>query len=388
MINLRKAVKTIAGVVMSLTLACAAVPVTMASATTITFLQGDVSGDGAVSIADATMLTRYLSGGVAVDSNQLTRMDVVQNKVIEKQDYNKIVGYCTGLATPQNVTADVLTTVNNESRAYRVYDCDNNNQYVGSYTLSASTSAASINSKIFETMDDYKDSENLNTVKITSDTGYSTGFIVDDNVVVTAAHCICSIKGQFFQNLRVEVYDADTTKIIDTYDADFVHIPQLYYNNIPSGPWVNYDYALIYVKNNNKNEDLSKHGIWSLGYMTDEFMTTGSNVIASGFTEEGESKPFSRYYSCGPIIPVPDNLPNDDPELRFNAGAQSYGGKSGGPVYYETTYNNNVVKSVVGITVGGGNNGDSNVWGTRITPTVAKFFLDNTNIERYANRYN
>lgn len=67
-------------------------------------------------------------------------------------------------------------------------------------------------------------------------------------------------------------------------------------------------------------------------------------------------------------------------DLKFNTTAYATLIKSGGPIYYNSTYNNNTIKTVLGIFTNHGET-DYSTWGVRITPTLARFYLSNPNIE-------
>lgn len=392
--KLKKLLSIAMSVGMIATSAVATMPANTVSATSITFKQGDVNGDGSVTIADLTAVSQYLSGNRGATAQQITRMDATQNKVIEEQDRIMIYDCIDGYTTPQTVTADVYTNVDDSSRTYYVYDCETTNR-IGNYTLSANSIPTNISTYVtrFENTDDYPDYENTNTVQVTRDfiednqlkRSIGSGFIVDDHVIATAAHCVYNENG-CLPDLKIRVCNAISDEIA-VYDAKTIHVPHLYEYYLDGSYWQNYDYALIYVE-----EDLSQYGKWSLGCMTTEFMATGSDVTASGFTGDDDSvdKPFGRYYSRGAI----DNFNQDsygynNKNLTFHSLAKVYGCKSGGPVYYESDYDDTTIRTVVGITShykeDQYGNTDNTVWGTKITPTLLKFFLNNPNIESYVN---
>jgi len=376
--KLKKTVKSLAAAVITLSLACVTVPFTASAntdTTTISFWQGDVNGDGDVSTADVVLVLRYLNGSVGASVQQLTRMDVFTNKVIEMQDYNKILDFAANIETPQFVESELYSAIDCTSRRYSKYDYELEKE-MGNYVITANTSSAGVNSRIFETYNDYRDYENLNTVQLDLDGNIGSGFIVGEHVVATAAHCLYGSDGNggftFCPNVEINVYNAAGTQIVQTYTPVSAHIPVNYRAHLTIGDGFedNYDYALLYVE-----EDLSSHGIWSLGCMTTEFMATGSNVIASGFT--AHDSVYSRYYSRGPIRnPVEIDTGKNNMDLRFTSESKLYGGKSGGPVYYEATYGGNTIKSVIGIGTGAEPQ-SNNTWGTRITPTILQFYLNN-----------
>ncbi|HCB96542.1 MAG TPA: hypothetical protein DEP65_13820 [Ruminococcus sp.] len=51
---------------------------------------GDVNGDGVLTIADATLIQKYLANIVSLDSKQLAAADVNQDGTIDVIDVTKI----------------------------------------------------------------------------------------------------------------------------------------------------------------------------------------------------------------------------------------------------------------------------------------------------------
>ena len=356
--------------------AVATMPANTVSATSITFKQGDANGDGSVSVADLSAITQYLNGSGAT-AQQITRMDAVQNKVIEMQDYNKVLDVNLGLATAQTVTADVYTNINNETRTYCKHAYGENVPLTSyeEYTISTPSNSSTYALPRATFTHFAQDTENLNTVELVDSNGnaYGSGFIVGEHVIATAAHCVYDkTNNRFAEKFTINAYGSSTVQPTATYEPVEVHIPKLFYVNSTSF-MDNYDYALIYVE-----EDLSNHGIWSLGCMTTEFMETGAVINTSGFTTINNVH--TRYYSSGNIKDYSDMTSKDHNRiaLRFESDACVNGGQSGGPAYYEVTYNNTTIKTVLGVLTGGAETDDTCFsWATRITPTLLRFYLDN-----------
>ncbi|MBQ8435743.1 MAG: dockerin type I repeat-containing protein, partial [Oscillospiraceae bacterium] len=175
MVNLKKYFKAAVSSALALSMALAAVPITASASDTITFLEGDVNDDGYVTVSDVALISKYLNGKSGASSEEITRMDAVQNKVIEMQDYNKILWFVykgNDPTTPEKpdppktVTSEVYTNIDDSSRAYFVYDFESDTQ-IGSYALAANTiSTASTYARTFETYDDYRDNENFYSVNM------------------------------------------------------------------------------------------------------------------------------------------------------------------------------------------------------------------------------
>ncbi len=364
--------------------ALASIPVMNVSATQMTFLQGDVDGDGTSDLSDCILHSKYTAGNYIASNEEVTRMDANQDKVIDASDGNYIMDYALGSATPQSVTMNRYNSyLNNVSMIYLKHDyaSSNVNSYTG-YNLRNTTTS----SRDIPDIENHQDTENINTVKLISHDGYASGFIVDDHVVATAAHCVSRYDNNilsFPQSLSVQILGSNGTSPIATIPAKEIHIPNEYKkarlgNGTNGVDAVNYDYALVYVET-----DLTQYAgveAWNIGYMTDEFMLTGDNVTSSGFTDGDSGQ--TRYFSTGEIhdFTEGDSLRH----LRYHIQSHGGGGKSGGPAYYESVYNGTTIKNAVGIHVGSvidGETGESvDSWGTRITPTIARFWLNNTNI--------
>lgn len=331
-------------------------------------------------------LTNYLKGKNSPDVAVLTRMDADQNKLIDRQDYNKMVAFYIGNETPQTITTSTLISANNETRTYckHVYSDQTPLTTYQTYHLAAPTNSSIVSYSLSNFENDVQDCVNKNVVKLScidsngNKVDYGTGFIVGDNIVATAGHCVYGKnENTFVKGIEVKVYDENCTQVLDTFKALSLHVPYQFVT-ATNGCHDNYDYGLIVVDNaeDNSETQIGDYGKWSPGIMTDEFISTPSNVVTtSGFTTYNGID--SRYYSSGTIIDHDEEANNLKP-LRFSATAISKGGKSGGPVYYESTLGNKLIRSVVGICTGAGFS--SETWGTRMTPTVARFFFNNPNL--------
>ncbi len=347
------------------------------SASAATFLQGDANGDGVINSLDAMYVNYYLLGMVSADGMTLARMDCDSDKVITRNDYNIIMRMNANLQTPVTITADALTTPENSQRTYRRYDVVEG-KAMTDYTLSAVPSMEALASVPTVTSDyiQYEDNENINVVSIQIPTGYGTGFIVSDHLIATAAHCVYDT--QFIVPTSIKIYDEDGTSVIGTATPLEIHVPVNYRLTSSSSYDYNYDYALIYVE-----EDLSEYGVWSMGICTNEFLTAQSVVSSSGFTNINGI--YRRYFSTGNTIPY--GL-NNSTQYRIESTAQGYPGKSGGPTYC-TVAGNSTINAAIGINSAVGYYDDINTGqavylnniSTRVTPSVARFYYNNTYAE-------
>ena len=356
------------------------------SASTIYIKQGDVDNDGYTSISDLVWISHYLHGMNTANSNEITRMDATRDGVIDYQDYNMVVNFNLGIGSPQTYYQEPYDSLNDETRSYYKYSYSNGSVVgtVQPYTLylpGTNTNMLRSAKRALTAPTFIRDYSNINTVQITTSDGLGSGFIVGDHIVATAAHVISggtSNNISIANNIKVKVYDATESSYVE-YNVDSVHVPQDYFTT--SSVDYNYDYALLHIDSqydNDDNKTFEQYNAWNIGYMTSKFIADNGIVVASGFTVPANSPSGStihRYYSSGSIYDDSDTT-----DLRFHANAGSNGGDSGGPVYYNSDYNSEIIKSVVGNVTGGGLGADYKVWGCRMIPTIARFYLNNSNI--------
>lgn len=384
----------------------------------IEYIRGDVNGDGNVSITDVMYVDKYLHGVVSADAETFTRLDATQDGVVDQSDYNLIRDYNLRIQTPANTSSVVCNNIDNSKKSYLKYtfakQTAENNQKVDGYTLdklpeiysqpSSRLKKAPANNGIF------KDRENVNVVKITSSKynpntnkvtiAHGTGFVIGNHVIATAAHCLCGIDDdtqnfEFYTSVKVDMYNESgvsdnnriasytseaangtTDKLTSYKSIKSLHVPRTYREHLlnKDGKESNVDYALIYV-----SEDLSDY-TWDVGCISDEFKNSNTDLIATGITNISSTTP-DRYYSKGKII-------YDNDKYKLHTNALTYAMQSGGPIYYETNYVGETIKTVVGIntqaivtlTKLNGEVIKSEVTGNggiRMTPTLLQFYLNN-----------
>jgi len=344
-------------------------PVSSASATTDTILLGDVSDGDGVTAMDALWVQRYLRGEVTATPRQLTAMDINEDGVIDNTDAHTIL-YKVAMGSFSTVTKELYTVPDNSYVTYYKHNCSSasSTQYTqytiqstNSYPVSTSSLNALNPSSILSV--DNPDYENIECVKVTYSSGQGSGFVVDDHLILTAAHCMYKNNG-FVSNVAVTLYDENMNPSAPI-TASYIHVPK---NYVLNGN-VNYDYALIYV-----DEDLSDYVV-DIGVMTDYFMTTGQDLTTSGFTSYGNVT--QRYYSTGSVTTMA-SYPSEIP-YRFHSNGVAKSGKSGGMVYFESTsspsssYTINY-KSVVGNAT---HTSGLDTFGCRITTSLLRFIYQN-----------
>lgn len=227
------------------------------------------------------------------------------------------------------------------SRTYYRHNCSSSDPAsYDTYTISFSSNGIPTTYNV-PSVNDLVDDDNLSVVSIGM---YGTGFIVDNHVIATAAHCVYS-NGEF---LNPTIYITENTISnyieVDYFTPNYIHI----YEEYVRYGYSDYDYALIYVE-----EDLSEYGIWNLGFTMNKFMEDENQVYATGYSQENPNNYGygRRYTSEGTLYPNPNG---DFNERVITHRAFIAGGMSGGPVWISEnitlggqTYN---YKSVIGIT--------------------------------------
>lgn len=207
-----------------------------------------------------------------------------------------------------------------------------------------------------------------------------TGFIVDNHIIATAAHCVYNRSSvAFVSDMRVDIYNENCTSILKTVYPKEAHIPMKYKS---TGNEI-YDYALLYVE-----EDLSEYGVFSLGVPMDSFMTSGATVTVSGFPQSTASDPGAnctkRYKADGQIVDMDDSIDKKNHRIQYTTFAS--GGDSGGPVYTTQTFNGHTYNTVIGInTTATYYDKECTIpatyrFGTRVTSTLLAFYYNNEKI--------
>lgn len=351
------------------------------SATNVLILQGDANNDNSVNVRDVAWLSRYLQGKEHADSYNITSADANRDGVIDYQDHNMILDNIS--KTPVTYQTELYDNLNDEERTYYKFSYSNGaTTSRKEYTLSESNATAYNALRTTEDIPNFvRDYSNTGVVRV----GNGSGFIVDDHLVITAAHCVCDwtlSNPKAHQNLTVTVYNNDETSS-KTYTVDSIHVPKKYYSN-DSAQRDAYDYALLHIDNRYDNiptRTFSQYEPFKIGYATNEFIKDGGTIITSGFTTNPNSSQGNhRYYSTGSMIDwnlVDPNFPGD---LRYHANAGANAGDSGGLAYYNSDYNDELIKSAIGNITGGGPGAGYMVWGVRMTPTIARFIFNNENI--------
>lgn len=339
----------------------------------------DANGDGATLLNDAILTNSYLLG--KYNPTNVKSFDFDGNGVISEMDKAKIQHYLLGNIDDTGLPGPSTETVSTYSRTlyYRRHDCsDTNPSSRTAYSLTVDyldNSASSNNPVPYEVFPP-------NNMVLDNDTavvrlerenggGNGTGFIVGDHIIATAAHCVYN---NGFYNMNIEIIDSNN-QVVETLESRYIHIPELYAYNSPNS---HFDYALIYVE-----EDLSEYGAFKMGIALDDYIENNGSVVVSGFGNEypdNYSGPTGeiRLKSVGNVA-VSNDHELQNSKLFYDADAS--GGSSGGPVYVEEAFYAGgtwyTYKNVVAIHTNGSSQYENYNCGTRVNPSILKFYYNN-----------
>lgn len=284
-----------------------------------------------------------------------------------------VVMMILSLSYTDNNQVDVAAA--SKTRTYWRHDYSSTNlssHYEYTLTLDSTNNARTI----FKPNDMVRDYYDTAVVRI--DGPDATGFIVDDHIIATAAHCVYDLSSKKFYDFTISIID-ENNNVIKTISPKYAHINKKfsefssYIDDSKRPDYTSmYDYAMIYV-----NEDLSEYGQFNLGVALDSYVNNQGSVIVSGFP-----------------IQYPDGYSNADWGIRFKAAgnimiqhttskllrynADMTNGDSGGPVYLEEgiVVNGKLkqYKTVIAINV------CQDLYcntGVRMTGEILKFYGDN-----------
>lgn len=349
-----------------------------ANAAIETTIYGDVNNSGSVDVSDVVILSRYIAGDYLTSNVNMKYADVDKNTVLDTNDTKIILKYILHLISslPYSESGSMFnynsyTVPTDEVRDYKKYNCSTGS--ISGYTLSIPSSLSSIedqlrsgsyDDRILDSSAEAQCIVYLSYKKSNGSYYRGSGFIVDDHVIATCAHCLYD-GSAFNTDYKVKIYNTAGTSVVATYNAKELHIPLAYYNSSDS----NYDYGLIYV-----NEDLSQYGKMALGQITDNFENTAQTVYASGFPkyvhEDFENPVYNRYIGQGTVTTTTNNY-----KIWYTSFTS--GGDSGGPVFLEYTLGDETFRTAIGIIT---NSTGVSHWGNRITLPISRFFYYNSNI--------
>lgn len=342
----------------------------------------DPDGDGRILMSDGSFILQYLVGGFNPTSQK--SLDFDGNGIVSNKDATVLAHYWMQLINgssvddsnlPAPVGADTQAVAT--TRTYmRHYYNSNNPASCSEYTLTVdpldNTSRSSNYATPRALVSDNDMIRDYDTAVVNLSVG-GTGFIVDDHIIATAAHCVFSYQTKEFSDNQIRIVDEDNNVTVIT--PKYTDISKIYYSN--STYTTKYDYALIYVK-----EDLSKYGKLQLGVALDDYIDGHGEVIVSGFPSNSAYPPSYMGQPYGIRFKAKGKITSSNNE-RIGYDADTASGDSGGPVYVEECFSTNRGELYDYRTVIAINTTISYYEGFGIPMDIdmLKFYLSNSNIE-------
>lgn len=282
-------------------------------------------------------------------------------------NFKKIVSAFMAIVIMCICTCDfsVNTKATNTGRTYQVFDVESSS-YLCTYSLTALESVNNIST--FSVSDDrVEEWSKSGVVKlISTNGGIGSGFVVDDHVIATAAHCVYNYDSGIQKASRVLLFNSEDSEPIEATPVE-VHVPNAFIdaNIMPNDIYQNIsDYALITVK-----EDLSDYMCFNLGVALNTIVQANPVATITGFPVGvnnllvNTDYMHNKYSGNGTITEVLSE------KLYHNIDTS--GGNSGGPLYITETRSDKTYYTVIGIHVQGGN------CATRITTDQLHFYYNN-----------
>lgn len=353
----------------------------------------DVNRDGFIGGADIVLLSRYLLGAYSISNyNQL---DVNRSLTVDDADVeclnSRLLGITysggyfsrkTGNVVSSPTVSGFTPSESSSSLTARTYmRCRYENgkpTALSDYTLTPTEmplNARAILDGVIGDDDRYASygPENNGIVcletRIGAKAGKSTGFIVGDHQIATAAHCVYSDNA--WRSIYIRTYDSNGCITDNTLHPIETHIPKLF--TLSSDGM--YDYALITV-----SDDLSDYVHFSLGTPYNLSASAYSNipVYVTGCPSEtitdGRNLSKRLYSAEGRVV---DTVFDKSDVVCYDVDVS--GGDSGSPVYTITKVGNKYVYTAIAVCTGGVLLPNGPNFGSMITHYQLQFYKNNPN---------
>lgn len=212
--------------------------------------------------------------------------------------------------------------------------------------------------------------------------GFSSGFVVSDHVIATAAHCVYDYEFNVAIPLsEVLLFDNKGNVTLHATPVQYhVPLPFIITSQNSQDYRIKADYALITVK-----EDLSSYACFDLGVPLEPFDSSNSVVTVAGFpriignpNEEKIVNTTTKHmmYSGSGKVYNPESDKVKSNSLIFYK-ADSTTGDSGGPVYITESAYGETYYTVVGINAASPKKSNEYNAGVRIDSNLIYFFTGN-----------
>lgn len=251
----------------------------------------------------------------------------------------------------------------NTSVSYKVFNAQTGD-YLRSYTLNSLRSENNLRSGVIGTEDRVIDWSKSGVVKIIiNNSGFGSGFVVDEHTIATAKHCLYDNKGLKISDIILFNSNGGVSMHATPVES---HVP------VNNG-----DYGLITVE-----EDLSNYMCFNIGTFYDKYSAIGIDISATGFPGNLNNNynipvntinSHAMYTGTGKIVAVDMNIGS----VNLDFDADSTPGNSGGPIYMTETRCGKTYYTVIGIVTGMG--GDYNC-GKCMDTDLLHFLISNENI--------
>ncbi len=361
----------------------------------------DLNGDNDVSVIDAQIILRHLAGNYLYEDSY-NNLDVTADYLIDSDDaraYLRYVAYyiTEGTEAPYSASFGTRPPMGDayETRTYVKYDYSSAQCYsyelelglpegqtptLTPYTLptasSSNTSDGEMVAAISTTSSDNvwiptDDTRIVRIGEIYNGTSHqSTGFIIGEHLIATAAHCLYNVHTDQFNPYRaVWAYtyteeNGEMVAVPHQLTVTSVHIPEEVVTYGYDAVNMNYDYGLIVVE-----EDLTSYGSFSLGMLTSDAPrstdSTAGNAVPLTITQYKtlNSSEIASYLNKTPTYR--ECWLKSMNGFRFNV-LPNDGGVSGSPV--DATNSNDTVVGIINSTGSGG---------LVITRPLLHFYLNN-----------
>lgn len=308
---------------------------------------GDINNSGGVDVTDLSLLNMFLNGDNTSAHDRMTeRLDVNNDNIIDYKDVSLIRSYVTQQQIPDLRTYTNYSDLIEEANGlyYTKVILSGNTISSSNYWLRGANAISETTSSLQplnmeNTLNTTSVSDNNGIVKLTvsigNETIVGTGFVVDNNTILTTASNLCrNINNTwvYASEITCDIYTISGVCVYSGYSADSYHIPVNYASTTTDNS--KYNYAAVKL---GENINLSNYKM-KLGVPTTSFnqsVKTTSVAVSSGSTNNTYTRTHSLY---GQKV--------NGGFINYTAGFGEASGQYGAPVYIE---DENSQISVLGI---------------------------------------
>jgi V8-like Glu-specific endopeptidase len=359
-----------------------------------TILRGDVDLSNSVGLSDLVLENKYLIGQTNIDPD---RADINQDGVVDAADSsylaNHLVNSPVTPAWTNTYTVTSMTSNNAGTRGYISHNVSQNSN--SSYNLSVSQ-PNNIMPLMIIGNDDREDdpytgnyADAIVEVGTLSSAGFyprGTGFIIDNNKVVTNAHVVYEQSESQWKCNAIRINGTTTYNISRSHvPYEYVYPDEEYAYNTINETYMYYncyyDYALLKI-NTSVNLATTYGGI-NVGVATDKMLANSNLLMAvAGYpSDRYSSVPNANnlYIGYGNFLGTEYNdLPNGFKAWQLKYTADTVTRNSGSPAFFDKDGNENTTSDLVAVGVHFGQHEvDVNNRGIRFTSQHLKFFFNN-----------